>query len=88
MVPFHFEISTTIGPHGRIDLAYIRLSDNPVARTIEIDADRLLADYDAHDKLVGIEILAPFKIVELSAVLSPDQVAAIEPALPEVLKAA
>ena len=88
MTPFHFEISGTIGPDGQIELAYLRFTDADVAKTVELDDDRLLADYDSIGALVGIEILAPFRIGSLQSVLPANQLAAVERALPDVLKAA
>lgn len=88
MPKFEFEISGTIGTEGRVELAYIRFAGATVAKTVEIDGDRLLADYDEHGNLVGIEILAPVNTVKLQAIVPADQLAAIERALPEILKAA
>ena len=38
------------------DAAYVRLSTAPIARTQEI-ADGILVDFDAHDEMVGVEVL-------------------------------
>ena len=88
MPKFSFEITGTVGAEGRIELAYIRFAKADVAKTVEIDGDRLLADYDKQGNLVGIEILAPVNTIKLQAVVPADQLAAIERALPEILKAA
>lgn len=39
-----------------LDVAYIRLSDAPVERTVE-HSDRIMVDLDAHGVAVGIEVL-------------------------------
>lgn len=88
MAVVQVEISVTTGPKGQIELAYIRLGKARVAKTVEIEDDRLLADYDRHNKLVGIEILAPVKTITLRNIVSATQLAAIERALPDALKAA
>ncbi|MBI2192633.1 MAG: DUF2283 domain-containing protein [Planctomycetes bacterium] len=56
---------------GTIDAIYIRLSNDKIARTKEIDRDALLADYNAKGKIVGIEILAPVKIEEVVKLVDP-----------------
>jgi uncharacterized protein YuzE len=38
------------------DAAYVRVRGTPVARTDEI-ADGVLVDFDARDKIVGVEVL-------------------------------
>lgn len=88
MPQFEFEITGTVGAEGQIELAYIRFAKADVAKTTEIDGDRLLADYDEQGTLIGIEILAPVRTIELRTLVPADQLAAIERALPEVLKAA
>ena len=77
-----------MGAEGRIELAYVRVAKGDVAKTVEIDGDRLLADHDAQGNLIGIEILAPIDTLKLQAIVPADQFAAIERALPEILKAA
>jgi len=88
MAKFEFEITGTVGDEGRIELAYIRVAKGDVAKTVEIDGDRLLADYDEQGNLIGIEILAPIDTLKLRAIIPADQFEAIERALPEILKAA
>ena len=64
--PIGYEISTSAGEDGTIEAAYIRFSRGPVAETREINGDVLLADFDKEGNLVGVEILAPVKISELT----------------------
>ena len=44
--------------HRRGAAVYLRLTDQAVARTVEIE-DGALADYDREDALVGLELLHP-----------------------------
>ncbi len=88
MPQFEFEITGTVGTEGHIELAYIRFSKADVAKTVEIDGDRLLADYDTAGNLIGIEILAPVETIKLQAIVPAEHLAAIERALPDILKAA
>lgn len=65
--PLGFEISISANGAGTIEAIYITLSNGgKVAKTLEIDGDALLADYDANGTLIGIEILAPVRISELA----------------------
>ncbi len=57
-----FEITLTGGPDGQLRAAYIHLRRAKVARTDEVVEDTVLADYDAQDRLVGIEMLGPAKV--------------------------
>ncbi len=82
-------ITGKVGPRGsRLELAYIRFSKARVVRTDELDTDRLLAHFDKDGQLVGIEVLAPFKILQLKGILTREQFAEIERVLPPVLRAA
>ena len=36
---------------------YLKLSDKEIARTIEIEGNSVLLDFDKEDKVVGLEIL-------------------------------
>jgi uncharacterized protein YuzE len=38
------------------DAAYVHVSDAPVARTNEV-ADGIIVDFDADDRMVGVEVL-------------------------------
>ncbi len=82
-------ITGKVGPRGsRLELAYIRFSKARVVRTDELDTDRLLAHFDKDGHLVGIEVLAPFKILQLKGILTREQFEEIERVLPPVLRAA
>ena len=45
------------------DAAYVRVSASPVARTQEL-ADDIIVDFDAGDRLVGVEVLGLRRRVE------------------------
>jgi uncharacterized protein YuzE len=47
------------------DAAYVRVTDHPVARTKELDSQRIL-DYDAQGEIVGLEFLAISQEVDLA----------------------
>ena len=82
-------ITGNAGPGGHhLELAYIRFSKARVTRTEEIDPDRLLAHFDRDSNLVGIEVLAPFKVLQLKGILSRQQFSEIQRVLPPVLLAA
>ena len=82
-------ITGKVRPRGsRLELAYIRFSKARIFRTDELDTDRLLAHFDKDGHLVGIEVLAPFKVLQLKGILTPKQFAEIERVLPPVLRAA
>ncbi len=57
-----FELSISASADGALQAVYIRLRRNKVARTKEIVADVVMADYDGRGQLIGIEILAPVKL--------------------------
>lgn len=61
-----FELSISGRDDGTIEAAYIHLTDRKIRRTKEIVEDVLLADYSSDGTLVGIEILAPVKISQLT----------------------
>jgi uncharacterized protein YuzE len=73
-----FQISLTGGPDGRLRAAYIHVRKAKVARTKEVVADTLLADYDSRDRLVGIEILGPVSIQVLTELVDDKDRAAFE----------
>jgi uncharacterized protein YuzE len=61
-----FELSISARNDGTLEAAYIQLSELAVARTREIVEDVLLADYDSRGGIVGLEILAPVKLSDLT----------------------
>lgn len=58
-------LSVTARADGALEAAYIKISDAQVARTQELIEAVLLADFDHHDQLVGVEILAPVPMSEV-----------------------
>ena len=72
-VPTGFEISISARGDGTPEAVYIRFSRSRVARTKEIESDSLLADYDARQRLVGIEVLAPVRLSQLTQLVARSQ---------------
>ncbi len=68
---FHFSI--TGERDGSLGAAYLQLSSGRVARTREIEEDVLLADYDRHERLVGIEILGPVRLARIQKLVAPSR---------------
>ena len=66
-----YQISISAKPDGSIEAVYVRFSHNPVTETREINGDILLADLDKEGRIVGLEILAPVKISELTKLVQP-----------------
>ena len=66
-----FELSISAGADGNVQAVYIRLLDNKIAKTVEIEEDVLMADYDSRGRLVGIEILAPVPLSNISKLVEP-----------------
>jgi len=64
-----FELSVSARGDGRLEAVYIRLQEGKVARTREIIEDVLLADYDGRKRLMGIEVLAPVRISDLTTLV-------------------
>ena len=64
-----FELSLSGRDDGTLEAAYIRFKSGRVAKTREIREDTLLADYDHSGDLVGIEILSPVKLSDLTDVV-------------------
>ncbi len=61
-----FELSVSGRNDGTLEAAYIRFRVGKVKRSREVIEDTLIADYDAQDNLLGVEILAPVKLSELT----------------------
>jgi uncharacterized protein YuzE len=68
-----YELSITGRGDGTLEAAYIHLSDGKVARTREVIEDVLLVDYDSKGNLVGIEILAPVRLANLTKLVDAPQ---------------
>ncbi len=68
-----FEASICGRDDGAIEAIYIKILPDKVSRTVEISGDRLLADYNNEEKLVGIEILAPATIAQLVDLIDADR---------------
>lgn len=66
-----FEVSVSGRSDGTLEAMYIRLRQGTVARTEEIEEDVLLCDFDRRGNLLGIEILAPVKLRNLTKLVSP-----------------
>lgn len=80
-------ISISISIDTAADAAYIQLSHEPVARTVEF-SDEVMIDLDEHDVVVGVELLdqatpVPFtelhtqfhvhsKVIETLRIIRPD----------------
>lgn len=63
-----FEVS--LDEHGNARSAYVRLVPRAeVARTTEVVANALLADFDAANTLVGLEILSPVPVATIQQLL-------------------
>jgi len=71
MTEIGFEISTSARDDGTIEAVYIHFTHNPVAKTKQIQGDILLADFDKDGKVVGLEILAPVRISDLTRLVEP-----------------
>ena len=80
--PKGFEISVSARNDGTIEATYIRITDRRVHRTEEIKDDVLFADYDAIGNLVGIELLAPAKMVTITNLVDKK----MRPSLKRMLK--
>ncbi len=65
-----YELSISGRNDGTIEAVYVRLSDRKVARSKELIEGQLVADYDRKGELVGIEILAPVRIQNLTRLIA------------------
>jgi uncharacterized protein YuzE len=68
-----FELSASGREDGRLEAVYIRLRTGRAAKTKEIIEDALLADFDARGRLLGVEILAPVKLSDLTRLVQTDR---------------
>jgi uncharacterized protein YuzE len=68
-----FELSASGREDGRLEAVYIRLRTGRAAKTKEIIEDTLLADFDARGQLIGVEILAPVRLSDLTSLVQADR---------------
>jgi len=66
-----FELSVSGRDDGTVEALYITLSEKKVIKTREVIPDVLLVDYDSGGDVVGIEILAPVKISDVTRLVDP-----------------
>ncbi len=64
-----FELSLSARDDGRLEAAYIRFRNGKSDRTEEIVEDAMIADYDEHGNLLGIEIIAPVTLSKLATLV-------------------
>lgn len=68
--PTGFGLNVIAREDGTLEAAYVRISQNQLARTEELVESVLLLDYDHDNCLVGIEILAPVKVSQVEELAS------------------
>ena len=51
---------TTDVATGRVVAVYVRVKPGKVVRTLEVVPGRVIADLDASNSVVGVEVLGPF----------------------------
>jgi uncharacterized protein YuzE len=61
-----FEIAISGRRDGSIEAIYLAVSGNKIARTDEIIEDHMLVDYDRNGRMVGVEILAPVRLRDVT----------------------
>ena len=66
-----FELAISARDDGTLEAMYIRLRDGVVDHTQEVIPGILMADYDAKGELYGLEVLAPVRLSDLMASVSP-----------------
>src|SRR4026207_812349 len=64
-----FQIAISGRKDGSIDAIYLAVSANKVARTDEFIEDHMLVDYDRNGRIVGIEILAPIRLRDVTGLV-------------------
>jgi len=69
----NFEISISGRDDGTIEAVYVTLLPDKVSKTVEVEADQLLVDYNRDGKIVGIEVLAPVRINRLADLVEQGQ---------------
>ena len=71
--PPWIECSFSARDDGTLEAAYIRFAFGDVAKTVEIVEDVLLVDYDENGEMLGIEILAPVRLKDITELVAPRQ---------------
>lgn len=56
-VDMHVDMTADIFVNMGTKPIYIRFTNNPVVKTVEIEKDLVMADYDESNRLIGLEIL-------------------------------
>lgn len=64
-----FNLSISGRADGRIDAVYLTVANRKVARTQEVVADHLLVDYDRNGRVVGVEILGPVRLRDVTGLV-------------------
>ncbi len=62
----NFEVSISGRDDGTVEAIYVKFLPDTVAKTVEVEQDELLVDYNENGDVVGIEILAPVKLAQLT----------------------
>jgi uncharacterized protein YuzE len=65
-----FELSVSADEDGTLETIYIRFRNGKIKRTCEVIEETVIAVYDEHHNLVGIEILGPVKLSELAKLVA------------------
>ena len=68
-----FEVSIRGRDDGTVEAIYVTFLPHKVAKTVEVEEDQLLVDYNRRGEIVGIEILAPVRIRTLTRFVRDDQ---------------
>ena len=69
----NFEVSISGRDDGTVEAIYVKFLSDAVAKTVEVEQDGLLVDYNANGDVVGIEILAPVKLAQLTDLVEQSQ---------------
>lgn len=64
-----FQIAISGRMDGSIQAIYLAVSANKIARTDEIMENGMLVDYDRNGRIVGVEILAPVRIRDVTGLV-------------------
>jgi uncharacterized protein YuzE len=69
----NFEVSISGRDDGTVEAIYVKFLPDAVAKTVEVEQDELLVDYNENGDVVGIEILAPVKLAQLTDLVEQGQ---------------